>query len=145
MTKEAIMVEMVCFAPPENVWEAISKKENFSKWNMEMGDFKPEVGHEFKFILGPDDRKYTHLCKVLEVIPNEKLSYTWKYEGYDGDSTVTFQLFSVSEGKNTRVRITHEGIDTFPQENPDFAKGNFKEGWTYTLAKLKEYVEKDSK
>jgi hypothetical protein len=47
------------------------------------------------------------------------------------------------EGKNTRVKLTHAGLETFPNENPDFGKNNFTEGWTDIIGRsLKEYVEK---
>ena len=76
----------------------------------------------------------------MEVINQKKLSYTWRYDGYEGDSLVTFELFK--EGDKTRVKLTHEGLETFPASNNDFAPANFLEGWAYIIStSLKEYSE----
>jgi uncharacterized protein YndB with AHSA1/START domain len=88
--------------------------------------FKPEVGFEFRFDGGSDDKIYHHICKIVEVVPNKKLKYSWRYEGFEGMSYVTFELFE--EGKTTTVKLTHEGLETFPQNNPDFAKESFMQG-----------------
>ena len=72
----------------------------------------------------------------------EKLSHTWRYEGYEGNSILTFELFA--EGDKTRLRLTHEGLETFP-DKPDFAKANFVMGWTSIIGtSLKNYFEKDA-
>ncbi len=85
--------------------------------------------------------RYLHLCKITEVIPRKKLQYSWRYDGYEGNSFVTFELFA--EGNKTRLKLTHEGLETFPISNPDFAKENFVEGWTYLIGtSLKEFAEK---
>jgi hypothetical protein len=59
------------------------------------------------------------------------LRYSWRYEGYEGISFVTFELFA--DGNNTKIRLTHEGLESFPASNPDFAKENFVEGWNYLI------------
>jgi len=75
------------------------------------------------------------------VIPNKKLSYSWRYDGYPGDSYVTFELFE--EGDKTRLKLTHEGIESFGTDNPDFARENFDAGWTHLISTaIKEFVEK---
>ena len=39
-----------------------------------------------------------------------------------------------AEGENkTRLTLRHEGLETFPSENTDFARHNFVEGWTYFI------------
>jgi uncharacterized protein YndB with AHSA1/START domain len=52
---------------------------------------------------------------------------------------VTFGLFA--EGNKTRVRLTHEGLETFPAL-PSFDRGNFLQGWTQLIGtSLKEHLE----
>jgi uncharacterized protein YndB with AHSA1/START domain len=71
-----------------------------------------------------------------------KLVHTWRYEGYEGDSQVTFELFE--EGNKTRLKLTHEGLDSFPNI-PAVAKSNLMQGWTQLLgSSLKEFVQDDS-
>jgi len=69
---------------------------------------------------------------VLEVVRLRKLKYTWSYEGQEGVSYLTFELSPEEEG--TRLKLTHEGLESFPQDR-DFRRENFVEGWTYILGK----------
>lgn len=135
-------IERIYNTSRERVWRALTSVDEMRQWYFDLPDFQPHKDFEFQFLAGKDsDHLYKHLCKVTEVIPDEKLSYSWQYEGYKGYSEVTFELFS--EGSKTKVKLTHTGINTFPQDNDDLSSKNFAEGWTYTIGKsLKEYVEK---
>ncbi|TND07230.1 MAG: Activator of Hsp90 ATPase 1 family protein [Bacteroidetes bacterium] len=137
------VIERIYNAPVEKVWKAISDKDEMKQWYFDLPDFRAEPGCEFRFTGGPEpDRQYLHVCKVTEVIPGKKLSYTWRYEGYEGDSLVTFELFA--DGNKTRLVLTHEGLHTFPASNPDFAKGNFVTGWTHIVnIGLQKFLDKD--
>jgi len=138
MHTKPLILEQEFDAPIELVWRAISEKELMKKWYFDITDFKAEVGCQFQFEGGTEDKRYMHLCEVLEVIPNEKLKYSWKYEGYDGISFVTFQLSSA--GNKTKLKLTHEGIESFT--NPDFKRENFAGGWDHLIhTSLKEYLE----
>jgi hypothetical protein len=78
---------------------------------------------------------------LAEAVPEKKLTCSWSYRGYEGTSYVTFEL--VDENGKTRLKLTHAGLETFPQNNADFAKESFAEGWTYiTGTSLKDFVEK---
>ena len=141
MNAQPIIMERTYSAPVEKVWQAITDKEQMKQWYFDMPAFKPEVGNEFTFTGENEGRTFIHLCKVTEVIPNKKLSYTWRYEGAEGESHLTFELFE--EGEETRVKLTHEGLETFPQTK-DFKRENFVEGWTYILGtSLKDFLSKE--
>ncbi|HXA02822.1 MAG TPA: SRPBCC domain-containing protein [Cytophagaceae bacterium] len=141
MKNESLVVERTYNALIEKVWKAITDKNDMKQWYFDLPGFKPEVGFEFQFTGGKDENNpYLHLCKITEVIPNEKLTYSWRYDGYEGISYVTFELFA--EGNKTKLKLTHAGLETFPASNADFAKRNFAEGWTSIIGKgLKEFVE----
>lgn len=135
MKNEPIVIEETYNAGVERVWRAITDKDQMKQWYFDLNAFKPEVGFEFKFDgQGQKGEKYVHLCKVTEVIPNKKLQYSWRYENYAGNSLVTFELFE--EGEKTRLRLTHEGLETFPQDNSDFARESFNGGWTELIKHL---------
>lgn len=143
MMKAAPLVfERIYNAPASKVWKAITDKGQMKEWYFDLDEFKPEVGFEFKFWGGPPDgERFLHVCKILEVIPEKKLSHSWRYEGYDGNSVLTWELFD--EGDKTRVILTHGGLETFPADKPEFAVHNFNEGWTYILGtSFKNYLEK---
>ncbi len=134
-------IERVFDAAVNVLWKAITDKDEMKQWYFDLKEFKAEPGFRFSFTGGKDDRQYLHLCEVIDVIPNKKLSYSWKYDGYPGESKVIFELFPV--GAKTRLKLTHEGLETFPADNPDFAKENFAQGWNGIIGtSLKEYVVK---
>jgi uncharacterized protein YndB with AHSA1/START domain len=128
---DPIIIEQTLNATAEDVWKAITDLDEMKKWYFDIDKFKPETGFEFRFEGKSDKCVYIHLCKVTEVIPYSKLSYSWRYEGYPGISLLTFELFP--DGNRTRVKLTHDGVETFPQDNPDFAKASFIGGWTYFM------------
>ncbi len=141
MQAQPFVIERTYNAPVEKVWKAITDRDQMKQWYFDIAAFKPEVGFEFTFNGGKDDKVYVHLCKVTEVVPYKKLKHSWTYRDYEGVSFVTWELFE--EGNSTRVKLTHEGLETFPQNNPDFAKESFMQGWTYILGtSLKEYLAK---
>ncbi|RYE26533.1 MAG: SRPBCC domain-containing protein [Sphingobacteriales bacterium] len=99
--------------PPEVVWEYLTKKELIAEWLME-NDFKLQLGHKFTFKtkpkinLGFDGTVY---CEVLEIIPLQKLSYSWK--GGAGakpllDSIVVWTLTPTATG--TDLLLEHKGF-----------------------------------
>ncbi|HZJ39251.1 MAG TPA: SRPBCC domain-containing protein, partial [Chthoniobacterales bacterium] len=76
---------------------------------------------------------------VTEVIPQKKIAYTWRYKGEVGDSLVTMELFP--ESNMTRLRLTHEGLETFPK-TAAYARKNFEAGWSAIIGtELKNFVE----
>jgi uncharacterized protein YndB with AHSA1/START domain len=136
---DAFVIERTFYTPTATVWKALTNKDEMKKWYFDLAEFKPVKGFEFQFEGGLEERKYFHSCKVMDVILEKKISYTWMYIGYEGNSLVIFELFG--EKDKTLLRLTHEGLDTFPKNNPDFAKSRFAEGWTYIVGtSLKEYL-----
>lgn len=142
MTSTPFVIERTYNAPPKKVWRAITDKNEMKQWYFDLAEFKLEVGFEFQFLGGKDEKsQYLHICKITEVVPEKKLTYSWRYDGYAGNSFVTFELFD--EGNKTRLKLTHKGLETFPANISDFAKENFVAGWTSFIGtSLKEFVEK---
>jgi uncharacterized protein YndB with AHSA1/START domain len=140
---EAVVVERTFNAPVTQVWQALTDVEQMRQWYFDLKEFKPQVGFEFEFAVDHEGTSYHHLCRVTEVIPQQKIAYTWRYKGEPGDSLVTFELFG--EGDNTRLKVTHTGIETFPK-TPAYARKNFEAGWTAIIGtELKQFVEARTK
>jgi uncharacterized protein YndB with AHSA1/START domain len=140
---EAVVIERTFNAPIAKVWRAITDVDQMRAWYFDLKEFKPEVGFEFEFSVEHEGMTYHHLCRVTEVIPQKKIAYTWRYKGEPGDSLVTLELFA--EGDNTRVKLTHTGIETFPK-TPAYARKNFESGWTAIIGtELKQFVEQSKK
>ena len=141
METSPIVVEQIVSAPVAEVWQAIATKEQMKKWYFDLQEFKAEPGFKFSFSGGPEDGvQYLHECEVIEVSVNRKLCYSWRYKGYEGMSYVSFEL--EDRGEQTLVKLMHTGLDSFPQDNNDFAKANFEAGWKEIIgSSLPKYLE----
>ncbi|HSC39695.1 MAG TPA: SRPBCC domain-containing protein, partial [Chitinophagaceae bacterium] len=141
MKSEPLVVERTYNAPSHLVWEALTDIAKIRQWTFDMDDFKPQVGFRFTFAGQDKGVNFDHLCEVKEVIPGKKLSYSWKYKGFEGDSLVCFELFA--EGSKTRVKLTHTGLETFPAIE-SFKRSNFEGGWSEILGTfLKNFLDKE--
>jgi len=141
MKAEPLVVERIYNAPAEKVWDAITDKEKIKVWSFDMDAFVPKVGFEFRFYGEKDGRKFLHICKVLDVVPQRRLKFSWRYENFPGQSFVTYELFP--EVDKTKFRLTHEEIESFPADNDDFSRANFTMGWNQIVGTLlKDFVEK---
>jgi uncharacterized protein YndB with AHSA1/START domain len=142
MNNEPFIIERTFNAPIGKVWKSITGKNEMKAWYFDIAEFKPAVGFEFQFTAGDGKKSYLHLCKITEVITGKKLSYTWRYDGYPGNSEVTFELFA--EGNKTRLKLTPTGLETFPQNDPSFAVESFTKGWTHIIgSSLPAFLEKE--
>ena len=137
------IIERTFNAPVESVWQAITYKDKMKDWYFDFDAFQPAPGFEFRFYGGDENQQFLHICQVKEVEENKRLSYSWRYDGYPGESLLTFELYD--EGEKTKVRLTHAGLETFPSDNPAFAKENFEAGWNEIIGtSLKDYLEKNN-
>ena len=137
---EPLVIERTFNAPVARVWKALTDRDEMRRWYFDLKEFKPEAGFEFQFVVEHEGVKYDHRCEVTQVIPQKRIAYTWRYQGHEGNSLVTFDLFA--DGDKTRLKLTHERLETFPKL-PSFARKNFMEGWTQIIgSSLKEFVER---
>lgn len=142
-TDEPIIVEQIFNTSIQNVWNAITRLEQMKHWYFENIDsFQAEVGYETQFEVQVENRKFTHLWKVTEVMPNKMIGYKWKYEEYPGDSVVTFEL--IEERNQVKLRLIHDVMESFPEDIPEFSRESGIQGWNYFIAKnLKAYLEEN--
>ena len=101
---------------PQEVWEYLTKPKLLEQWLMK-NNFQPIVGCDFQFNTNPApqiDFDGTVYCKVLEIVPNKKLVYSWKCGPGNGkitiDSLVTWTLLPKENGtelilENTGFKI----------------------------------------
>jgi uncharacterized protein YndB with AHSA1/START domain len=134
-----LVVERTLAAPVEKVWKAITDADEMRRWYFDPENFQPRAGSEFRMVVEHQGKIYDHRCRVTEVIPQKKIAYTWRHHGHEGDSLVTMELFR--EGRKTRLKLTHAGLETFPK-TPMFARKNFQKGWNMLIGdSLPDYVE----
>ena len=136
---DAVIIERTLNAPIARVWKALTDVDQMREWYFDLKKFKLEVGFEFGFVVEHEGNTYDHRCRITEVIPQKKIAYTWRYKGEPGESLVTFEL--LPEGENTRLKLTHSGLETFPK-TPAYARKNFEAGWNTIIGtELKQFVE----
>jgi uncharacterized protein YndB with AHSA1/START domain len=140
--KGTVLMERTLDAAIQKVWEALTDPHKMKLWYFDTVNFSLTIGTEFYFDAGEEGKKpFRHLCKILEVKPPHKLVYSWRYEGYEGDSVLSFELLEM--GTQTKLRLTHTGLDSFPKANGEFAVDNFVGGWThFTETGLPDYLSK---
>jgi uncharacterized protein YndB with AHSA1/START domain len=126
---------------PETIWEFLTTADLLEQWLMP-NDFKPIIGHEFRFTTRPlpslDFDGVCH-CKVLEIIPLKKLSYSWK--GGPGDGSISLdtlvQWFLQEKNNGTELRLEHSGFD---ETNNINIYNGMNDGWNKILQKLSEKI-----
>jgi len=123
--------------PPEAVWDYLTKPELMELWLMK-NDFQPIVGLDFQFRSKPIpslDFDGIFYCKVLEIVPFKKLSYSWKSGPGNGeitlDSVVVWKLQPTDKG--TEIFLEHSGFAK--KENLNFYNG-LNQGWLEKFDKI---------
>ena len=139
-TNAPIIVEETYSVSMKNVWDAITELDQMKMWFFnQIESFKAEKGFETQFVVEVENRKFTHLWKITEVIPNQKIKYNWRYKEYKGDSFVTFEL--AKEANYIKLKLTAEVVSSFPSDIPEFTRESGINGWEYFIKKsLTEYL-----
>lgn len=140
-TDTPIVVETLIHKPKDYVWKAITEQFQMIKWFFpEIPEFKAEVGFQTQFDVETPDRTFPHVWTILEVVPEEKIVYDWRYKGYNGIQYVTFELLPKEEG--TLVKLTSEVIEDFEEDVEEFQTENCLKGWKHFIEeRLAEYLE----
>ena len=124
--------------PPRAVWEYLTNAELMELWLMK-SDFQPVIGHEFTFRIGRKsslDFDGIVYCKVLEIVPFKKLSYSWK--AGPGNQKITLDsvvIITLTEKDNgTELTLQHNGFTDV--NNSVFAI--MDAGWLKNIRKINE-------
>ncbi len=134
--KNEIKNEWVYEQPPNEVWKYLAEPELITLWLMP-NNFKPMLGYEFQFTTKPIpslDLDGIFYCKVLEIIPFQKLIYSWK----GGSGNGVFTLDTVVEwtlekhGKGTTLFLKQSG---FKETNLAIFTG-MTSGWQTNIQKM---------
>lgn len=128
----SVTVEREMPHPPEKLWRALTQPHLIEEWLMK-NDFAPTIGHRFNL---RGEWGGVLDCEVLEIEPNQTLSYSWDFAHDDPafalESVVTFTLTPTAGG--TLLRVEQAGFR--PDQKQAF--GGAKLGWQQFLGKLEE-------
>src|ERR1700692_3220479 len=141
--KKSIKHQLFFPHPPEAVWEYLTNAELMELWLMK-NDFQPIEGHEFQFRVNPVpsfDFDGIIFCKVLQIVPFKKLSYSWKLGPGDGtinvDSVVRWEL--QPKDKGTELLLNHGDFAIL--KNLGIVEG-MKKGWLENMHKILDRLNK---
>jgi uncharacterized protein YndB with AHSA1/START domain len=143
-----IVVDEVFPHAPATVWKTLATSALMGRWlNMTPTGYEPVVGNRFTYKTSPAGAwDGTIRCEVIEVVPGERLSYSWKGGdeaniGYGSrlDTIVTFTLEEVDGG--TRLRVVHSG---FVLPRNETAYSNMSGGWTQVIGRIGEVTEEEA-
>lgn len=146
-TTQSIVVDQVFPHAPEKIWKVLTTGTLIGRWLMEPAGFAAVKGTRFTYKTKPAGAwDGTIHCQVLEVVPNERLVYSWAgghagNVGYGAplDTVVTFTLSQVADG--TRLRLIHAGFVS-PQNNS--ALTTMGAGWKKVVNDLGALVSGDA-
>jgi uncharacterized protein YndB with AHSA1/START domain len=127
--KKEILIE----APIAKVWEHITNPKKIAGWLMP-NDFEARVGKAFVMDCGHEETS----CVVKEIVPEQKLVYSFQSETTKVETLVTITL--AKEGARTRLTLVHSGWDALPPGDQGVA-GQFNEGWGGMLKRLQEQTQ----
>ena len=138
-----VRLHRVLAAKPEKIYRAFLEPDAVAKWLPPNGftctvhhlDAKVDGSHRMSFRNFTTGHSHAFGGKYVELIPNERLRYTDKFEdpNLPGEMQVTVTLKAVSVG--TEVNIVQEGVpDVIPLEGCYL-------GWQESLRNLARLVE----
>lgn len=129
--------------PTERVFNAWTKPEELEKWWGPAGfktkiiEMNVEVNGIYKFnMYSPDGQVHVITGQYLEIVKNEKLVFTWKWEnGTDEFPTTVVTVNFINKNQSTELVITHTDLPSEVEAN------NHSLGWTSFLHEgLKSYL-----
>jgi uncharacterized protein YndB with AHSA1/START domain len=150
--QDAIVSEIQIAAPPERVFEALTRSDQLARWwttpecPLEFFQMDARRGGRWHFKTKPSVtvtvngvNVFEAVGEVLEFDPPRLLAYTWIANWHDDKlrrTVVRWELTPSSGG--TKVKVTHSGLS---QEAA--ARKDYSGGWTGVVELLKKFVEKN--
>ncbi len=143
--KPTIVITRVFDAPRRLVFEAWTKPEHLARWwgprrltlsVCEM-DFRP--GGAWRFVLrAPDGTDYGFGGEYREILPPERLVYTFRFDGAPGAEAVETLTFVENDGKTT---VTNSMLHTSVENRDAHVRSGMEEGVLQTMERLAELLD----
>jgi uncharacterized protein YndB with AHSA1/START domain/DNA-binding transcriptional ArsR family regulator len=132
-TMKGFVYQIVISATPDKIWKALREAEFTQQyWFGRKLVSSWEIGSEVNLITPEGNSEMTG--KVVEVIPNKRLSYTWNTQERGAETTTV--VFELEEfGPMTKLKILHD----VNMEDPSGQRA--VGGWTMIISGLKTLME----
>jgi len=139
-TKPSLTLKRRFKAPPAKVFAAWTDPEKMKRWMGPEGvvglsaEIDARIGGRYRLLMkSPDGEEHDVSGVYREVVPNEKLVFTWAWKSTpERQSLVTVLL--KPDGDGTLLTLTHE------QFFDETARDHHRQGWTGSLDKLERFV-----
>ncbi len=122
-------------APPQKVFEAISRPAGLKRWLCDRAKLDPRTGG--RYTLGWRNGP-THTGRIVEFVPGRSVTFEWAWEGIPVRGTL-FQLTVSPRGRGTELHVGHTGFPRDPRWVDLYAGAEW--GWTYFAMNLKSVLE----
>ena len=133
-------------APRELVWEALSKPEHMREWwgprgfTMPVCEMDFRVGGAYRFVQrGPDGAEYGFRGEYREIVPPERIGWTFEFEGMPGSISVDTMTLTEEDGKTT---ITTMSLFDSVEQRDGMLQSGMETGAAETYDRLAELLEK---
>ncbi len=135
--ERSIRQEYLIKASPEVVFRDLTDPKELTKWFLRRAEIDLRVGGRIFFLWDHD----SHEGKILQLLPPQKISYTWPTMGWGGtpqaDTVVTFTLEPWAGV--TILKLEHTGFGRGQEWVEYYA--STREGWAYYFQNLKSVLE----
>jgi len=141
-SKPSLTLKRRLHAPAEKVYAAWTEPAQLARWfgpaQTISGSVRAEmdvrVGGRFRVGFKTEDGEYHEVGGVYrEVVPNEKLVFTWAWHTTPERESLVSVLIR-SEGEGAMLTLVHE------QFFDEAARDGHQRGWSGTLDKLERYL-----
>lgn len=136
--QSSLTVKRTIKADKKSIFKALTDEKIMEKWFFAGPDgwsatvkSKAAVGEKYQIDMHGENDTYTHTGVFKEIIPNEKIAFTWNSQAVK-DTVVTITLTKI--GDATEVTLVHEFMP-----NQEMIE-NHTRGWTVILERLDQVV-----
>jgi uncharacterized protein YndB with AHSA1/START domain len=136
---DSITFELDLKHPPAKVWRALTEPALLAQWLLPATGLRLEPGAAFR-LQAPVMPGWDGIvdCRMLEIEPQRRLSYTWAVGGMELDTVVTFTMTPTPSG--TSLRIVQSGFREDQKQN----WGGARYGWKLMGGKLDELLGREA-
>ena len=113
-------------APPEAVFQALIEPAQLDRYIADQATVEPHIDGRYDFGWGDGPQK------ILELVPNQTLAYSWSFPG-EPATIVSWEL--EGSGGRTRLTLVQSGF------GPDRTNDDYQSGWLSFLVRIKQLVE----
>jgi uncharacterized protein YndB with AHSA1/START domain len=140
-----IVMTRVFDAPRDLVFEAHSSCEHMRQWWGPRGyevascevDFRP--GGTWRIVhRGPDGQEYGFHGEYREIVPPERITWTFEFEGMPGHVSVETMTLEEHDGKTT---FTATSVYDTVEDRNGMLESGMESGAVETMERLDEYLE----